>query len=245
MSTQNRTQQVYIYRPQAALSHSDRELSQVYSLPGCRSYLFLHGGETGRRQALFTMTSRQDDKVNQEGCPGSPTEPYKTGQQQAEPGRLCRVRLPLLVGVLVVLLAAGMARGQLLSMGEFKEDIKKGLVAVKAPGGKTCYIVNVAQTDRDNEKEEGDGGKLAVSLDETRKDQPKLSGELAEFCEGLDPRWATAEPADKNSDADVIVETGAFGGKKEKRPSTKSWWWGRRRRCCRRRWWPLPTEPLK
>ncbi|CAH1230782.1 Hypp339 [Branchiostoma lanceolatum] len=201
--------------PQAALSHSDRELSQVCSFRGCRSYLFLHGGETGRRQALFTMTSRQDDKVNQEGCPGSPTEPYKTGQQQAEPGRLCRVRLPLLVGVLVVLVGGRDGPGPApvhgtcrVTLGEFKEDIKKGLVAVKAPGGKTCYIVNVAQTDRDNEKEEGDGGKLAVSLDETRKDQPKLSGELAGFCEGLDPRWATAEPADKNSDADVIVETG-------------------------------------
>ncbi|CAH1230764.1 Hypp336 [Branchiostoma lanceolatum] len=190
------------------------------------------------------MTSRQDDKVDQEGVP------CKT-EQGARPGRprLCRVRLPLLIGVLVVLLAAGMARGQLLSMGEFKEDTETGLVAVKAPGGKTCYIVDESYTDRDNE-EEDDGGKFAISLDETRKDQPKLSGELAGFCEGLDPRWATAEPADKNSDADVIVETGASDEEKERpRPAgqTKLWrrrsssrrrsWFDRRRSIVRRRTW--------
>ncbi|MGI4458262.1 hypothetical protein ACR2WA_25355, partial [Klebsiella pneumoniae] len=135
----------------------------------------------------------------------------------------CPLRLLLLV--LVVLLTAGAVRGQ--AVGEF-QDSEEGLVAVRAPGSKTCYIVDVGYTDRDKEEEEENAGKLAISLDESRTDQPKLSPEFEEFCDGRDPRWATAEPAEGAAGADVIVYTG--GPEEQEKPGGgQTKFWSRRR----------------
>ncbi|XP_078680013.1 uncharacterized protein LOC144915477 [Branchiostoma floridae x Branchiostoma belcheri] len=179
------------------------------------------------------MAPRKEDKVNQEDVS------YKT-EQSAKPDRLCRLRLPLIAGVLVGFLTAGLARGQ--SVGEFR-DTDQGLVAVRAPGSKTCYIVDAGYTDRDNEEEADDSGKYAISLDESRTDQPKLSGdpELKKFCDGLTPQWATAEPAAGASHADVIVYTGTPDEEQEKPGRGQTKFFGRRRSS----WWRRRTVYLR
>ncbi|XP_078599791.1 uncharacterized protein LOC144874981 [Branchiostoma floridae x Branchiostoma japonicum] len=115
---------------------------------------------------------------------------------RSKPGRLWSPPAPLLVGVLVLLLTVGVTRGQ--TIGEFKTDDEKGIAAVKAPGGTTCYIVD---------GEPGEGDEFVISLDESRSDQPTLSREITEFCKNLAPRWAIATPAGKDgSGGDVIID---------------------------------------
>ncbi|XP_078680008.1 uncharacterized protein LOC144915476 isoform X1 [Branchiostoma floridae x Branchiostoma belcheri] len=134
------------------------------------------------------------DRANQEDKTGSPqkTVSYKT-DQSAEPARLCRLRLPLLV--LAVLLTAGVAHGQ--TTAEFKADDVE--VAVKAPGHNICYIVDTAPVV---------GFRFVITVDETRSTRPDLGEKLAAFCGDLEPHWAKAAlPAEGGgSDNDVIVQ---------------------------------------